>query len=468
MASRLELDEGALRFVVEWGEAEPRGTAAEATRGRLLAAIEDSVVWGEGEGGFSWTWIELLEFLSASWKYLQHEDGDPLGLAVAPQYLRAQAAQRWADLPESMRERDEEDLWAFERTHNLAEALQGAWLAELWVVRRGRECIVATREKESRDDLGRVLGTLERLGDAIAARVGGLPDERGAAALAAWSRRDVIDTMDFVTISTGLQTEAVEAIQRNDRPEKFWGFGESREDTEILAAARMMGPELSPEEIRAVAGRIRMVRRRETPALDALTTRAPSPDATSKPHEQGYELAIWLRSELGAGDGAIDVERLLKDWKVTLLESELAAPHLDAVCCWGPSHGPAILLNPRGRHAAHTYGRRATLAHEICHLLVDRAASLPLAEVLGGRAPYDVEARARAFAAELLLPRRVAGEEVLGGNGEPEKVVARLRRRFRVSREVVCWQIRNSGVKLSRALETHVAAATAPSGSIVP
>ena len=52
MARRTVVGEGSLRFTLEWGEAEPRGTAAEATRGRLLAAIQNTVVWGEGEGGF--------------------------------------------------------------------------------------------------------------------------------------------------------------------------------------------------------------------------------------------------------------------------------------------------------------------------------------------------------------------------------------------------------------------------------
>jgi Zn-dependent peptidase ImmA (M78 family) len=52
---------------------------------------------------------------------------------------------------------------------------------------------------------------------------------------------------------------------------------------------------------------------------------------------------------------------------------------IDAVACWGPRHGPAVLLNREGRHAHTERGARATLAHEICHLLIDRQGSLPLA-----------------------------------------------------------------------------------------
>ena len=93
--------------------------------------------------------------------------------------------------------------------------------------------------------------------------------------------------------------------------------------------------------------------------------------------------------------------------------------------------------------------RRATLAHEICHLLVDSASSLPLVEVLGGRTAKHVEQRARAFAAELLLPREVAGQEFSHYEGDEARVARLLRARFGVSSELLAWQAKNSEYALA-------------------
>lgn len=154
-------------------------------------------------------------------------------------------------------------------------------------------------------------------------------------------------------------------------------------------------------------------------------------------------MAELLRAELGRALDPINPEAVLKSWKIEIKEIPLSNTALDAVCCWGARHGPVIFVNVQGKHAQKMQGRRSTLAHEICHLILDRRKALPLAEVFGGRVSRPVEARARAFAAEFLLPRRVAGPEI-AGSADPEAAVTRLARRFGVSAEIVAWQARNS------------------------
>ena len=56
--------------------------------------------------------------------------------------------------------------------------------------------------------------------------------------------------------------------------------------------------------------------------------------------------------------------------------------------------------------------RRFTLAHELCHLLVDRDKGARLAIVSGPWAPLDVERRANAFAAALLMPEAAVAKAV--------------------------------------------------------
>jgi Zn-dependent peptidase ImmA (M78 family) len=130
-----------------------------------------------------------------------------------------------------------------------------------------------------------------------------------------------------------------------------------------------------------------------------------------QPYEQGYSLAAEARRAFRLGDEErVEPKDILQELGVSVREVSLTYS-VDAVGCWGPQHGPAVILNTRGKHASTPHGRRATLAHELCHLLVDRDNALPLAEVLGGRfTQRRAEQRANAFAAELLLPRWVARE----------------------------------------------------------
>lgn len=196
---------------------------------------------------------------------------------------------------------------------------------------------------------------------------------------------------------------------------------------------------------------MRRVERVETPELDRLVVQAAElvgSVADEPPYAQGHELAIWLRARPGVSSagGRVNPDALLQRWGVPVIDVGLGLLNVDAIGSWGRHHGPAVLLNTDRRHVSSFGRKRATLAHEICHLLVDRSASLPLAEVLGGRTALHVEQRARAFAAELLLPRELAGELFTEYAGDDERAARSLRARFGVSSALLGWQLRNSGV----------------------
>ncbi len=91
----------------------------------------------------------------------------------------------------------------------------------------------------------------------------------------------------------------------------------------------------------------------------------------------------------------LDPDRFLIELGVSIEDCTLESANVDAIAVWGPKHGPAVFINRAGTHAKDDKGRRTTLAHELCHLLLDREGALPLAEVLGGAAPPGVERRAR-------------------------------------------------------------------------
>lgn len=230
-------------------------------------------------------------------------------------------------------------------------------------------------------------------------------------------------------------------------------------DSEILAAARMTAGYLDTDAQRSALEAIRRLPARELHDLERLSEQAPVLDPERKGFEQGYRLAQWLRHELGLRDDDVsDPEAVLHGWNVAILEAELD-PSLDALAAWGRRHGPGIVINVhREAWVASVNRRRTTLAHEICHLLVDRQRSLPVVEVLGGQSPRLAEQRANAFAAEFLLPRDTAAHMCRGVADILEAAQA-LETRFQVSREVVRHQINNSslGETLSRQVRTRLA-----------
>lgn len=440
---------GKLSFEFEWESLVAGGTSADATWGALVARVGSHVVWGNGDAGFSWTWIELLEFLTDCWTYLQWEEGDPLGLGAPPTHLRSLARDRWEFLPEAMRAHEEEVFWAFEHCHNLAHALQGARLPDLWVLREGRNFVIAGGGQVVRESADRVLVTLGQLGDVIAGRARLVDDDRSRKICAAWETRSDVSLPAFVSVLSRLEVGAIQKITGKNDLAKFWDLEGELQDTELLAAARMLGA-ATPTVVRRVVNHLRSIPVRRSSDLDQLSIEAKSRCDAATAFEQGQQVALWLRNVLQIGEHRVDPEQIVASWNVRIADIDLQDVGIDAISCWGPRHGPAILINTNGRHAQHELGRRASVAHEIGHLLLDRDDALPLAEVLGGHAPRHVEARARAFGAELLLPRSVAGQLLLGDSSDPPAAANKLRRRFGVSREIVCWQARNSGCPLPK------------------
>ena len=85
---------------------------------------------------------------------------------------------------------------------------------------------------------------------------------------------------------------------------------------------------------------------------------------------------------------------------------EIALNDVDirAVAIAGSHHFPAALINIKHDTTRWKSGRRFTLAHELCHILFDREDGTKLALASGPWAPRDLERRANAFAAMLLMP----------------------------------------------------------------
>jgi hypothetical protein len=431
-----------LRFEIEFPDA-PAGTASDRTRGRLVARLNGRTLWD-----LDWTWVELVEHLAHQWRFLVYEESAPGPFNPYEPDVLSHEARRFFE--ENPSDEDENAFEAFVESHDLSRALKGAWPRRVWLMRCGYRMLVWSSIAESLLPLQDVLMELESLAETVCARLDGAADARSLHASAAWARRADVTDMDRVAIATGLPLESLTEAAGTADPLEFW-----QEPTagshELVAVARMTAWSLDRSTLGSVLRAIRTEARRSTPVLDALARQAAvAADPADAPHVEGYRAAAFVRRHLNVV-GKLDVARLLADWNVAFRPMVMPAA-IDAICAWGHAHGPVILTNPQGLHAGTPRGLRTTLAHELCHLLLDRDGALPVAEVLGGSLPPRVERRARAFAAELLLPQeaaRAASEAKLDSGIDIEDVVAALVDEYDVSLEVAAWQIRNSGADLT-------------------
>lgn len=437
-----------LRFELTW-TADGGATAAELTRGELVACIDDQLVWGDSDGdrdrGIAWTWIELVEHLASVWTRLEWEEAPPLDVDERIDRLRVAAEARWETMPKEERDREAEKLYGFETAHDLAAALQGAWPPSLWLVREGTRYFIGSKHARGWYDAAATLSTLSKLGDAIVARALECGDERARVAAERWRRRRDVDASTVAATIAALDPDVWKEAIEGTKAELV--DPKTHEPTELVIAARMLPRAFTSEEVRAVLTEIGKVGHRATPELDRIA-RAVGSDFDGSPYDAAVDAAHSARTQLSLSpDEPCDIEAVLKKLGV-VLKTVSWSPSIDAVACWGPRHGPAVFVNKRGTHARDAGGRRATLAHELCHLLLDRDGTLPLADAVGGRAPRHAESRARAFAAELLLPRAVTREKFAEAR-TAESPLRSLARRYRVSMELAAWQVRNSRVALS-------------------
>jgi len=228
-----------------------------------------------------------------------------------------------------------------------------------------------------------------------------------------------------------------------------WRSGGAHLDPGRFPAAvvfRALAPVLEAGDVQALLARLRSFPCLPEAAkqLDALRSRMVV-SWQEAPHQQGYSLAVQVREYLGKPDAPVDVEALLCEVGVGLHEESLSDASVDAATVWDDQHGPVVVLNTLGARNV-PWARRMTLAHEFCHLLIDRREAAPLMIASTPWAPPDLERRANAFAAELLLPKagilRVVGSALKAARLDAADR-AKLMDKFQVGETVCSHQLEN-------------------------
>jgi Zn-dependent peptidase ImmA (M78 family) len=127
------------------------------------------------------------------------------------------------------------------------------------------------------------------------------------------------------------------------------------------------------------------------------------------PHQDGYSFAEDFLSEIGLPSGKdwIDVRSIVHDLGIEVLEDALETDSIRGVALAGTDFSPTILINTTSVYNTSEFGKRFTLAHELCHVIFDRTRARRVTHVSGPWAAPGIERRANAFAAYLLMPREL-------------------------------------------------------------
>ena len=400
---------GKLRFVLNWRDDYESAGPVSRTWADLQVWVEDTLVWGHlrttGQTeGITWSWIELLEFLATAWPYLQEEEQYPItfdSVLDEPAHLgelRGKAKLRWRNLPEAQAEEEDAILRDFTAVHDLAEALQGAYPPSLLLLRQGNTMLAATARQEWTLPFDETMATLAALGEAILDRAAQLDDPRSRIAKDRWNARGGTLPLMRLAIATSLD----EATLREVWPIRLDVTPADDAVYELKATARMIGRQLKPQQLKAILDHIHHTPKGVPLDMTPLWEEAEKilqDYAGERPASQGYAVALMLRRRLGMDTEKIDPEQVLKNWSVTIQAIGIEDDTIDAVAIWSHNHRTTIFINPNGPRARYPTGKRITLAHEVCHLLIDIRGALPAAEALGGRVSRRVEQRANAFAA---------------------------------------------------------------------
>jgi Zn-dependent peptidase ImmA (M78 family) len=166
------------------------------------------------------------------------------------------------------------------------------------------------------------------------------------------------------------------------------------------------------------------------------------------PGEQGGWLG-QLASQILAtsADGWVDIHSTLRALRVEISAIDLSDDQVRAVSVFGPTQKPHIFYNRLTFWGRSAEVERFTLAHELCHLFLDREWGDALAVASGPWAPVAIEQRANAFAAAFLMPSWLLRDAItaLDTPIHAPEAIATLASRLRVSVSSLIDRLYNLG-----------------------
>jgi hypothetical protein len=467
----------ALEFVLK-----PLADKARKTTCEFAVVVDGTVVWpalGEEDATLEIQIDDLLGYLTDFWKPLMLRQVYPIDVnPLRPSDLRRKAEERWAELPPAIVRVEEVAVDNFEEAHDLARCFAGLFgLPPFWILRSGPSVILETSGALWTAPFEDVRGAFSALGDQISERLASADKGRWGNAIEAWTNRDDADKAGLLAWSVGLDRSLAKVLIDEGALEAPRDFDDAANDNDELRIAARMAGALPPDQIREIIALARQFEKRDTDLLRRLARDCAAHVAgfeRALPFEQGELAADFAREWLEIRSGeAVPVFEIANRLGVDVRHRSAEPPTLDGLAIWGARHGPGVFLNEASTRILHrdeedvlgSPGARVTLAHELCHLLLDGRHALSAVEVLKARMPVGVEQRAKSFAGEFLLPSRTAAQFWLEANRPQDRarigsLVEQLAETFEVTWSVAAWKLdhgaRPHHVDLSAVLDAVV------------
>lgn len=257
------------------------------------------------------------------------------------------------------------------------------------------------------DSLASLRSNLAGLHQTTAAEVSGIPLHR-LKVIEAGDAPTVYE-LDRLADAYGVDVDALYEtpirIDSTDGISLLLSMSEYRDDVNDWTRARVIRAANAARDVNVVRALLGNV----VAPLPVLT----APDQHKTSYQQGAEFAVVVRRHLGLGTDPIPS---MRDFVasyfpgVAVLYARLGQGSLAGLGFADSHRGPAIVLNLQGK-GMNPAVRRFSLAHELCHLLLDWNRAEPLASVSGflgeDEAALVREQRANAFATRLLCPEIV-------------------------------------------------------------
>jgi Zn-dependent peptidase ImmA (M78 family) len=412
-------------------------------------------LFGEQRPGVRWHLLGVLEWLAESFDELLHETRLPVtatGIDAAQTMERARQHLGVEDLDELERW---QNWWA---RHNLRAAADGGLLPSLYARRRGgrvevswdsTRCGFAPEGFAFEHPVGHdVLEPFETGNvlfawlDEASAALSENPDagERTAALRrrvaklrdASRTERRLALAAGFAASDAGLVDEwrGLQRLGHGSAAARRAAFEAPHDELVVggSCAAQLMWGSLSPTLDAADRRRIVSMLLQvyapgsETAELAGMVRDQPLAADLREAWAQGYDLAEQIHEQLAIDQGqAMDIEATLVSLGVDVRAIDLSDNAIRGLTVASPEHRPTVTVNRRFKHGHGADIRRFTLAHEFCHLLVDRDQGRDVALASSEDwAPIDVERRANAFAAMFLMPRAAVQRAVAQATDPPE------------------------------------------------
>lgn len=449
-----------LEFEVDW--VDQFDGQPVVTVGRFRVRVDGEQFWptladDSDLPAIEWYMDDLLAHLARHWARLLVEHSVSLPVQpLRPSELWFFANQRWQSQPEEVVTEEEEVILEFERVHDVSQAFAGIFdLSPLWLVRSNYHFILDNGNEAVQLSFDHVVYALNQLGSCIADRLSSCDAQKWSQLIAKWNARDSGDSGKLLSLATGLPYKVANDLVRENLLTFDHDVLTAARESEVKVAARMVGQSLPLDSVKRVlravldCGKVELGRLDEFAEIIQSEIRQYSDAA---PHVQGEIAARRLRILVKEDQKTyLDVRAIAeKVIEIPLYELELPAS-VEAISCWGPSHGPAIILNENVEilnlsKKAIVPRKRATISHELGHLLLDRGDLLVAVDKFADQQATPIEQRARAFAASLLLPTEEAAS-FWAKAGEPldsvglSEVLRTLGGRFKVSKALASWKL---------------------------